>query len=635
MTESTIDKNGKVLILLLIIFLVFFGYAVCLFRLQVVNGEMYRKEADAVKSQTQTIPAPRGEIFDRTASLPMVINADSFAVDLTPSEIPDGYYDTVTARLSSILEISKRELDFRMPKGENKKGEKVILKSWTKPVEIKVNVPFEKISTIAENITDVPGVSWRSKPIRNYVVTGSISHVVGYVGNITNDEYNVLYNEGYKLNDIVGKMGIEKQYDKLLKGQKGMISRTVDARGKVISDKPIVTDPKMGNSLVLTIDSRIQQLAEKALGKRVGAAVVLSPSNGEILAMVSYPYYDQNIFNSDYASDEYAKLINDEMKPMLNRVVNGTYPPASTFKTIMTTALLSEKVISPYEKIECTGKLHYGNRDFRCHQRWGHGYLDLKNALAQSCDVYYYVTGVEKLGADKIASYATEFGFGQSLEVDLPSQAVGLVPTPQWKDKRYHEPWLGGDTVNMSIGQGYWSVTPMHVANMIAMVANAGVIYKPHLLKEIRDSASGEVIERIDREVLRSSSIDNSVWREVQNDLRYMITNGTATYPMENKVVKMAGKTGTAEVNNLKKEQPWHSWMVAYGPFDAPVEQQVVVCVLVEAINEWEWWAPYATNIIFQGIFANQSYEDAVNSLPNVRAHLREIENKNYKGRQE
>lgn len=634
-SSTSIEKNAKVIILLLIIFGVFFLYATQLFRLQVVKGEQYRKEADNVKSQTQTIPAPRGEIFDRTASLPMVINADSFAVDLTPSEIPEGYYDTVTARLSSILEITKKELDSRMPTGENKKKEKVILKSWTKPVEIKVNVPFDKISMIAENITDLPGVSWRSKPIRNYVVTGSISHVIGYVGNITTDEYNVLYNEGYKLNDIIGKMGIERQYDSLLKGEKGMISRTVDARGKIISDKPIVTDPKMGKNLVLTIDSKIQQLAEKALGKRVGAAVVLSPSNGEILAMVSYPYYDQNIFNSDYASWEYAKLINDELKPMLNRVVNGTYPPASTFKTIMTTALLSEKAISPYEKIECTGKFNYGNRDFRCHQRWGHGYLDLKNALAQSCDVYYYVTGVDKLGADKIASYATEFGFGQSFEIDLPSQASGLVPTPQWKDKRFHEPWLGGDTVNMSIGQGYWNVTPMHVANMIAMVANSGVIYKPHLLKEIRDSSTGDVIERIEREVLRSSSIDNSVWREVQNDLRYMITNGTATYPMENKIVKMAGKTGTAEVNNLKKDQPWHSWMVAYGPFDAPVEQQVVVCVLVEAINEWEWWAPYATNIIFQGIFANQTYEEAVNSLPNVRAHLREIESKNYKGRQE
>lgn len=624
MHEDSVGKNAKVLILFFIISAVFLLYAIYLFQLQIVHGDEYRKQADEIKSQSQTIPAPRGEIFDRTATMPMVINTDSFAIDLTPNAIPKDYYDTVTAKLASFVGIKKKDLDSRIPN-----------RRWSKPIEIKSNVPFDVISNIAENITDLPGVSWRSKPMRNYVVTGSISHVVGYVGNITNDEYNVLYNDGYKSNDIVGKAGIEKQYDKELKGTSGSITRTVDASGRVISDAPIITDPKMGNNLVLTIDTRIQELTEKALGKRVGAAVVLSPSTGEILSMVSYPYYDQNIFNSDYFSSEYSKLINDELKPMLNRVVNGTYPPASTFKTIMSTALLSEKAISPYEKIECTGKLSYGGRDFRCHQRWGHGYLDMKNALAQSCDVYFYVTARDNLGVDKIASYASEFGFGQSLEIDLPAQSKGIVPTPQWKNKKYHEAWLGGDTINMSIGQGYWLVTPLHVANMVAMVANSGVIYKPHLLKEIRDSSTGEIIRNVEREPLISSSIDKSVWREVQNYLRYMITDGTATYPMDNKRVKMAGKTGTAEVNALKKDQPWHSWMVAYGPFDAPVENQVVVCVLVEAINDWEWWAPYATNIIFQGIFANQTYEQAVESLPNVRAHILELQNKSYRGRQE
>ena len=482
-------------------------------------------------------------------------------------------------------------------------------------MEIRVNVPFQVISNIAENITDLPGVSWRSKPIRNYVETGSISHVIGYVGDITKEEINVMYNQGYKANSIVGKTGIEKQYDKYLQGVEGRESRTVDARGHILSEAPIIEPPVPGKNLVLTIDARIQELTEKALGNRVGAAVVLKPSNGEVVAMVSYPFYDQNLFNSDDAAAEYTKLATSPNNPLLNRAVNAVYPPASTFKTIMTTALLAEKAIPAEKKIECPGRIVYGNRVFECHIKYpGHGYLDLKNALAQSCDVYYWVTGRDNLGVDQIASYSKEFGFGQSLEIDLPVQSVGFVPTSQWKERRYHEKWKGGDTMNMSIGQGYTLVTPMHVANMIAMVCNSGKIYRPHLLKEIRDGQSNEVIEEIEPRILHESNIDQAIWREVQRDLRYVITDGTAIYPMNNKRFKLAGKTGTAEVNGVAKGH-WHSWMAAYGPYDAPVEEQYVVVVLVEAVNDWEWWAPYATNIIFQGILANQNYDQAIDEL--------------------
>ena len=451
--------------------------------------------------------------------------------------------------------------------------------------------------------------------MRNYVETGSISHVIGYVGDITKEEINVMYNQGYKANSIVGKTGIEKQYDKDLQGTPGRESRTVDARGHIISDVPVIEPPEPGKNLVLTIDSRIQELAEQALGNRVGAAVVLRPSNGEVVAMVSYPFYDQNLFNSDDASAEYNKLATSPNNPLLNRAVNAVYPPASTFKTIMSTAILAEKAFPSEKKVECPGVIIYGNQKFTCHiKRPGHGYLDLKNALAQSCDVYYWVVGRDNLGVDLIASYSKEFGFGQSLEIDLPAQSVGFVPTSQWKERRYHEKWKGGDTMNMSIGQGYTLVTPMHVANMIAMVCNEGKIYKPHLLKEIRDGSTNKTIEVIKPQVLHQSNIDQTVWREVQRDLRYVITDGTANYPMNNKKYKLAGKTGTAEVNGVK-ENHWHSWMAAYGPYDAPVEEQYVVVVIVEAVNDWEWWAPYCTNIIFQGILANQNYDQAITEL--------------------
>ncbi|MBQ6058220.1 MAG: penicillin-binding protein 2 [Treponema sp.] len=603
---SALTKNLKVLILYFIITATFIGYGLKLFSLQIVEGKEYRNQSHTISSRVKTIPANRGEIFDRNASLPLVINTDSFAVDLTPAEIPEGYYDTVASKLAAYLGISKKDVDKKCPAPYRK--------SYT-AMEIRVNVPFQVISNIAENITDLPGVSWRSKPIRNYVETGSISHVIGYVGDITKEEINVMYNQGYKANSIVGKTGIEKQYDKYLQGVEGRESRTVDARGHILSEAPIIEPPVPGKNLVLTIDARIQELTEKALGNRVGAAVVLKPSNGEVVAMVSYPFYDQNLFNSDDAAAEYTKLATSPNNPLLNRAVNAVYPPASTFKTIMTTALLAEKAIPAEKKIECPGRIVYGNRVFECHIKYpGHGYLDLKNALAQSCDVYYWVTGRDNLGVDQIASYSKEFGFGQSLEIDLPVQSVGFVPTSQWKERRYHEKWKGGDTMNMSIGQGYTLVTPMHVANMIAMVCNSGKIYRPHLLKEIRDGQSNEVIEEIEPRILHESNIDQAIWREVQRDLRYVITDGTAIYPMNNKRFKLAGKTGTAEVNGVAKGH-WHSWMAAYGPYDAPVEEQYVVVVLVEAVNDWEWWAPYATNIIFQGILANQNYDQAIDEL--------------------
>ncbi len=603
---SALTKNLKVLILYFIITATFIGYGLKLFSLQIVEGKEYRNQSHTISSRVKTIPANRGEIFDRNASLPLVINTDSFAVDLTPAEIPEGYYDTVASKLAAYLGISKKDVDKKCPAPYRK--------SYT-AMEIRVNVPFQVISNIAENITDLPGVSWRSKPIRNYVETGSISHVIGYVGDITKEEINVMYNQGYKANSIVGKTGIEKQYDKYLQGVEGRESRTVDARGHILSEAPIIEPPVPGKNLVLTIDARIQELTEKALGNRVGAAVVLKPSNGEVVAMVSYPFYDQNLFNSDDAAAEYTKLATSPNNPLLNRAVNAVYPPASTFKTIMTTALLAEKAIPAEKKIECPGRIVYGNRVFECHIKYpGHGYLDLKNALAQSCDVYYWVTGRDNLGVDQIASYSKEFGFGQSLEIDLPVQSVGFVPTSQWKERRYHEKWKGGDTMNMSIGQGYTLVTPMHVANMIAMVCNSGKIYRPHLLKEIRDGQSNEVIEEIEPRILHESNIDQAIWREVQRDLRYVITDGTAIYPMNNKRFKLAGKTGTAEVNGVAKGH-WHSWMAAYGPYDAPVEEQYVVVVLVEAVNDWEWWAPYATNIIFQGILANENYDQAIDEL--------------------
>lgn len=600
-----ISKNVKILIIAIALFVVFFFYIYKLFSMQIIQGEHYKTQSKTISSQISVIVAQRGEIFDCNANLPLVINTETFAVEVTPGLIPKERYDTVILKLAQYLNISKKDIDSKIPSS---------LRRSYSSIEVKSNIPFSVISNIAENKTDLPGVSWASKPKRNYLHTGSLSHIIGYVGDINRDEMTLLYNQGYKKNSVVGKTGIEKQYDSLLQGKQGRELSTVDVHGRIISDKPIVEPPEMGKNLVLTIDSDIQKLVEDALGKRVGASVVLKPATGEVLAMVSYPYFDSNIFSSDDNVAEYSKLLNDESKPLINRAVQISYPPASTFKIVMSTAMLQENAFPSAKKIECKGKLIYGGRTFHCHiPEPGHGWLDLKNAMAQSCDVYYWTVGRDYLGIEKIASYAKEFGLGQSSKIDLPSQVTGLVPTAEWKEKKFHEKWLGGDTMSCSIGQGYLEATPLQLANMIAMVSNEGVIYKPHILKEVRNPSTGEVITEVKPEVLFESTIDNNVWKEVQEALRYTVTDGTPQYPMHNDVVQIACKTGTAEVDKYKDS--WHSWLVAYAPYDAPPEDRICVATIVEACNVWEWWAPYATNIIIQGIFANQKYAEAVKAL--------------------
>jgi penicillin-binding protein 2 len=233
--------------------------------------------------------------------------------------------------------------------------------------------------------------------------------------------------------------------------------------------------------------------------------------------------------------------------------------------------------------------------------------------MAQSCDIYYWMVGREYLGVERIVFYAKEYGFGEPTGIDLPGEISGFIPTPQWKDRRFHERWLGGDTMNMSIGQGYTLVTPIQMANMICMVVNDGKVYRPHVLKDVRDPVSGAVEQSIRPSLLHESDIDPRVFETVRRDMRGVINEGTARFPLNIKAVEIAGKTGTGEVG---LQDRWHSWFAAYAPYETSrPEDRVVVSIIVEATNSWEWWAPYASAIIFQGIFANQTYEDAVRAL--------------------
>jgi len=580
-------------------------YSIKLFSMQILSGDVYLLRAQDISRRTFTIPAQRGEIYDRNYTKQLVMNKDSFAVNITPAEVPRGSMEEVVKAVSGIIGVPAEDINAKMPKQ---------YLQFFQPVEIAANVSLKTIAALAERKNTLPGVSWQSKPIRNYADSRSLSHVLGYVGDITRDELTSLYNLGYQQGDVIGKSGVEKQYDELLRGKEGREIRTVDVRGRRIAGRENVrVPPETGKNLVLTIDSRVQTLVEKALGQRIGTALVIRPSTGEILAMVSYPWYDPNIFTDGLGSD-YRTVADDPNKPLINRAIQSSYAPGSTFKIVLTTGIYSEKSFPPEQTILCQGVLNFGNRDWLCHvKKPGHGRLNLHNALAQSCNIYYMTAGRDYLGPERIATYAKEYGYGELTEVDLPGEIAGFIPNPQWKERRFHERWVQGDTMNMSIGQGYVLLTPIQMANMICMLVNDGKVYKPHILKEVRDPATGAVERRIRPALLHESSLSPEIFELVRRDMRNVITHGTAQYPLNIKSVQIAGKTGTAEVGFVDR---WHSWFTAFAPYDnRNDENAIVLTVIVEAANKWEWWAPYASALIFQGYFNNQTYEEAVRAL--------------------
>jgi penicillin-binding protein 2 len=535
-----------------------------------------------------------------------VFNANSFAVSITPAEVPRGEMQELINRLSGILGLQPAQIQRRLPPA---------LARLYQPVEVAANISFNTITVLAEQSSSLPGVSWQSRPVRYYPNIGSLSHIIGYVGSISMEELTVLFNLGYHQGDIIGRSGIERQYDQLLRGREGRETRIVDARGRIIADGDTRIAPEMGRNLVLTIDRHIQTLAERALGNRIGSVVVLRPSTGEVLAMVSYPWYDPNVFNHPDMEAQFQALLNDPNRPLINRAIQSAYPPASSFKIAMTAANLAERSFSPHLTIECRGEIRIGDRIFRCHVRFpGHGRLNLQQALAQSCNIFYAVMARDHLGIDNLVHHTRQFGFGALTGIDLPGEVAGFVSYPQWKERRFNERWMAGDTINMSIGQGYTLVTPLQMANMVAMVVNDGVIYRPHILREVRDPRTGAVEKTVTPTVLHTSDVSPEVFAQVRRDMRTVITEGTARYPLGLRAVEIAGKTGTAEVTGF--DDSWHSWFAAYAPYQTSnPDERIVVSVIVEAANGWEWWAPFASAAIFQGIFANQTFEQAAQTL--------------------
>jgi len=584
---------------------VFSLFMLYLVNLQILNGELYQKRATQVTQRSIPIYAQRGEIYDRNYDVPIVSNIDSFAVDIIPGEIPSGSRTKIYQQLAAYLNISIDDIRKKIPPN---------YEELFQPIEIKSGISLETITYLAEHIDDFVGVTWHNKPIRNYVEKESLAHVLGYVGDITREELQVLYNKGYSYGSVLGKSGIEKQYDLILRGADGKQFRTVDVRGRKVGEALMDEEPPtLGKNIVLTIDRNIQRLCEKALGNRIGTILVLKPQTGEILALVSYPTYDPNLFYESNGFQMFRDLTLDTSYPFLNRAIQSQYVPASTFKIIMSTAIIEEDAFPINKTVLCTGSLDYGDRVFRCHKHSGHGPLSLYEALAESCDVYYYTVGAEHLGIERMVDYSQKFGLGEKSGIDLPGEIGGTLPSPSWKKRIFNSRWVGGDTVNMTIGQGYLLVTPIQMANAVSLIVNEGRAYKPHLLKEVRDPVSGELIDAQKPELLFSSTIRPSSFQRVKEAMRKVITSGTANVVITTDSVQVAGKTGTGEIG---VDNHYHSWFVSYAPYDDKnPKEKIVLVALVEAVNDWEWWAPKASNIILHGIFSNMTYEEVLGNM--------------------
>ncbi len=580
-------------------------YLVRIFDMQVLDGYIYLNRARQTALRSEPVFAQRGQILDRDLEHVLATNRSSFALTIVPGEVPRGELDATVDRLAALIDRDAAPMHKRL---SNRRG------GSYQAVEIVAGLSMEQLTLVAERIDSFPGISWYSKPERTYPSRDLMSHVIGYVGEITPEELQVLFNQGYTASSVLGKAGIEQQYDELLRGSDGRRFRTVDARGRRVGEDEELIPPEQGKNLVLTLDYDLQQLAQDALGPRIGSVVVLKPATGEVLAMVSYPRFDPEQFLGPEGQQSFRDLALDERSPFLNRPIQSVAAPASTFKILMTTAVLEEDAFPPDEEIVCTGQFEYGNRVFNDWLEYGHGPVNLSSALAQSCNVYFWTMGANYLSVDQIIDYASRLGFGRPTGIDLPGEVRGLVPSPAWKEHTFNTRWVGGDTVNMSIGQGYLQVTPIQLAEMVATIVNDGRTYRPYVLKEVRDPVTGAVVDRTVPEVVRDADISQDTLRQVRAAMRGVITEGTANVVITTDAVAAAGKTGTGQVG---LEESWTSWFVAYAPYgeDVPAEDQIVVSVMVDAANEWEWWAPKAANIILHGYFMDMNFEEAVMDL--------------------
>jgi len=574
-SENPRELQNRLRFLMIGIVVIFCALLLRAWYLQITKGSFYKEQSESNRIRVVYIQPPRGMIYDRHGEL-LANNAPSFNLYLVLEDIANK--KSLLDELARLLQMDRAELDRRINSRKNNVP--------YMPVKIKEGLSLKEVALIESHRLELTGTLLQPEPQRNYLYGPLAAHLLGYVGEISPAQLQDPDNSDVMAGTSIGQNGVEKAYDSHVRGGIGQKTIEVDAGGhemKVLS----VQEPTSGNDLYLTIDLAVQKAAEEALGKEAGTIVAINPRNGEILAMASHPAFDPNQLSQTLSSADWDSLSSDPGHPLTNRATQGQYPPGSTFKLVVASAALESKEVSQEDQINCTGGLYFGRRLYKDWKRGGHGLMDLHSAIVQSCDVYFYEVG-RRMGIDLLADYAFRYGLGQPTGVELTSEKSGNIPTPQWKLRVKGEPWYPGETLSASIGQGFVTVTPIQMANLIATVAMSGVRYQPHLIKAIRDRATGRLYEFPPVQVGKLS-LPEEIFSAIRRALSGVVSepHGTGGAARSN-LVSIGGKTGTAQVvemkagietKSLSKELQDHAWFIAFAPVEDP---KIAVAVLIE-----------------------------------------------------
>ncbi len=554
------------------LFLLFFGvflYLLVLVRLiymQIIKGAYFKELSKKNYVRSKILYAQRGDILDRRGDK-LAYDVPKYVLFMDPKKVEDA--ESLAQTINVLNELYQLDLDEEKLKSRLKGYE---------PIFIKTMDTQEELDKFYNNAFRMSGVYVNIVPQRFYLYGEACAHVIGYVGLPTDKELKD-YRGRIAQQSLVGRSGVERAFDDKLLGVVGREDVMVDAVGRAV--KTLGTQaPQRGQDVVITLDARIQRIIYevfKESGHKAGAVIILHAKTGEVLGLVSYPSFDPNGIKENWSS--YAE---DKYRPLFNRALLGKYPPASVIKPALALGLL-ERGVSPTEGVVCKGRYELGNRYFFCWVRQGHGWVNLKKAISESCDVYFYHLGYYRLGQRGIEGVLRNFSYAEGIPFELPV-SKGFIPTPEWKRKVLKEMWYGGDTVNMSIGQGYMRATLMEQTLMMMGVANNGVIYKPTIIREIR-SADGRVLWRNKRSVFKVFRADVEHFAIVKEALREAVRSGTAV-SANSGIVEIAGKTGTAQVAGIsarRKNLPYHlrdhAWFVGFAPYRDPI---FVIGVMVE-----------------------------------------------------
>jgi penicillin-binding protein 2 len=527
-----------------------------LIQLQVIQGSRYARLSDRNRIRKLVLPAPRGRILDRNGVL-LADTRPSFTASVVPTELPD-----------SVLPLLARMLD--IPETGLREQLKPVAMYYS-PVNVKRDVSIQEVARIEESSFRLPGVRVRVDPVRHYPAANRYCHVLGHIGEVSEDE--LARDTSLRPLDFVGRAGIESQYESMLRGRDGSEYAEVDARGQEIGPlREKRPEPEVpGRDLILTIDDRIQKLASQLLTPYPRAAVVgMETRTGAIICLVSKPDFDPNIFMAPIDPVTWDSLISNPSKPFFNRAVTSGYPPGSTMKPVVALGALRQGALTRETRFQpCTGSYKYGNRMFKCSA--AHGSLDLVGAIAQSCNTYFYQAGL-RLGLDSLTAYAGEVGLGLNTGIDMPGEKPGNIPTRQWLDTRYGKnKWGAGSVLNLAIGQGEVTATPLQMAVLYGAIASGGRAVRPYLVARV-DSAGRTIHTTLP--VIRQLPMRPQDLEVVRLGLERVVEYGTGT-GARIKEISIAGKTGTAQ----NPPKPDHAWFVGYAPTDEP---EVVFAVLVE-----------------------------------------------------